>query len=348
MIRDLPSDLLEMAQWSGPQTIYLFFAGAQTVAFAIGWLVFLRSRNFIALAVVIFNLIFFADQIFIGVRRAVIIEVGFILVGGLWIVKGWVPPRLGMLGVGMILVIFINVVGDYRAATNAFQAYTQEISYTRAIESIMEVDAFGAFNRYLETSDFFLADLYNAALIISGTDSTGKFTLLSNYWNRITEFVPAQIFGSEFKNSLMIDVPNPMEEVYGVVQFPGSTVTGFADSFQAFWFFGAFVFFGFAYLMRNLHDRALDQQFVPAFLYLLLMKDALHAITHNTAWFVSSWMILAMFSFPVLYFARTKESGEQRMKLIGRNRVTERVAPSSSGASIPRVRHQEKSLSRNI
>jgi len=298
----LPDHLLEMGAWSGPQTIYIFFARMQMLAFALCWLLFLRYRSTLALGIAAFNLLFFLDRIFIGGRRATILEVGFILLAGLWLCRGWAPPRIALIAGAGALVILFNAIGEYRFATRARQALTDPISIAEAWENIKGIDWLAAANP--EDRDPRQLELYNATLVIAATQERRDFEWIGNYWDSLVfRYVPGQLVGFGLKESLMFNTTDPMLEVYGVQKHAGTTRTGFADAFRSFWLFGALVFFGFAWLMRVCWERAITGDLLFQFLYLILMKDALHAITHSTSRFVVFWPYVVIFAGPVFWFA---------------------------------------------
>lgn len=303
-IRDLPADLLEMSQWSGPQTIYIFLARTQILGMALGWLVFLRSRSLLGLGITLFNLSFLLDAIFIGGRRGVIIEVGTIFMIGLFLTRRFVPPRLALLGGVLALTILFTVIGEYRNATSARTVRTDRIALAEAWENIKQIDFLASFKQTTQERDPRIMELYNATLMIGGTQESLELAGLGNYWNALVfQYVPGQIVGFDLKKSLMVSTSNPMAEVYGARAHTGTTITGFADAFRSFWFFGAFVFFGFAWMMRRCWERAMQGELLYQFLYLVLMKDALHAVTHSTLSFVASWPFIVLFSLPVFWFA---------------------------------------------
>jgi hypothetical protein len=303
-IRDLPAELLEARNWSGPQTIYITLAGTQTLAMALAWLVFLRSRSLWALGIALFNLSFFMNVILLGGKRGVMVEVGFVFLAGLWLTRRWAPPRLALLAGAAAAAILFTVIGEFRAATNARSIYTDRIGFAAAWENIKAIDFLASFQGQLEERDPRQMELFNAVHVIGATQQRADFQGPANYWdNLVFSYVPGQIVGFDVKHSLMFSNANPIFEVYGIRGHGGTTHTGFADAFRSFWFFGAFVFFGFAWLMRLCWERALQGELLFQFLYLILMKDALHAITHSTSWFVAKWPFIAIFAFPVFWFA---------------------------------------------
>jgi hypothetical protein len=99
------------------------------------------------------------------------------------------------------------------------------------------------------------------------------------------------------------------QKEFGHVAPKGSTETGIADAFRSFWYFGALKFFVIAYVLARIYKGALAGNFVMQLLYMLMIVNGLHAITHNTNWFVSPWFQIAMFMIPALLFARSGQRG---------------------------------------
>jgi hypothetical protein len=80
------------------------------------------------------------------------------------------------------------------------------------------------------------------------------------------------------------------------------------DSFAAFWFFGAGVFFAISRIMAGVYLAALRLHRVAQILYIVAIADSLHAITHESWWFFTPWIQYLMFLLPVLAWARVKRA----------------------------------------
>lgn len=322
MIRSVSEELLQMSQWSGPQTIYVFLAGTQDLALALAWLLFLRTGRRFALAVVVFNLAFHVDAILLYARRGTAIEVGLIILVGLWLARRWFPSRVLLLAGALAAAFLVNVITEYRMLASAQVRDGAGNPLIVAWQTIKQIDPIESLQG-LQQYNPRMMELYNAVHVIGATHESLDFEGPATYWDRmIFQYVPGQIIGFALKQSLMFSTSDPMLDVYGLQKHVGTTTTGFADAFRAFWFLGAIVFFGFAWLMRVCWERGMQGQLLFQFLYLVLMKDALHAITHSTSWFVASWPFLIVFSLPLFWFARM---GTSSVPTIGRRPVTSGV-----------------------
>lgn len=58
--------------------------------------------------------------------------------------------------------------------------------------------------------------------------------------------------------------------------------------------------------MRPLYEAALRGHLIAQVLYMVLITDALHAITHNTGWFISALPHVGVFLLGGLWFARKR------------------------------------------
>ena len=61
--------------------------------------------------------------------------------------------------------------------------------------------------------------------------------------------------------------------------------------------------------VRRIYAAALEGHFVAQVFYMLIITDALHAITHHTQWFISPWVHMSIFLMPALYYARDFSRG---------------------------------------
>ena len=84
------------------------------------------------------------------------------------------------------------------------------------------------------------SELENAVYSIAAMDQTAEFDYGIFHWNTLVfNYVPAQILGDEFKQSLTIPLENTdTYSLFGHTPSLGSTVTGMVDAFGSFWYFG--------------------------------------------------------------------------------------------------------------
>ena len=290
----LPPEMVNVSQWSGLPVAYLFFARILTYGFALSVLLYARNRSPWALAIAIYGAMFCLDRILIGGRRQDLVEVLTIILLAFWFQRGWCLPRPVMLAGLVAGALFINSIGDYRAAT-----LTRDGPQWH---SVAEIDFVGNFERLTESGG---AEVRNAVFTVAALGRSMKFDLGIVHWNQLVfSYVPAQIVGRELKEALYLPMARPLYEEYFYTPAMGSTLTGLADAFQSFWYFGCLKFFLIAFVMQKLWLAARGGNLTAQLLYMLMPVYALQAITHTTHYFVSPWVHLGIFLLPALLWAR--------------------------------------------
>lgn len=296
LISRLPEELTEVGQWMGLPVLYLFFATVLTYGMAIALLVFARFKTKMALAIVALGSIFYIDRIFIAGRRGVTLEFVLLLLLAFWFGRRKTIPRALVLGMIFIGMFVINSIGEYRAITHGPQS--------RKWERVVQIEFLDNFTRLLSNGGY---ELLNAMYVIEAADYKKSFDYGIFHWNTLVfNFIPGQIIGSDFKESLMIPVEDIAYTSFGHVPNPGSTYTGITDSFRSFWYFGALKFFLIGFIMSRLYKAAIQGHFMAQLLYMLLIVPAMLSITHHTQWFFSAWVHLGIFVFPLLLVLRNR------------------------------------------
>ncbi|MEO9339252.1 hypothetical protein ABFT80_17690 [Mesorhizobium sp. SB112] len=286
----LPGELTVGVQQSGVSVMYLFFARLLTYGLVISSLCFARRRSLPALAIILFDLIFYFDRIIITGKRAEAIELILILVLPYWFMHRWAVPRIAVIAGLVVGTVAMVSMGDYREIT---RAHPQE-----NWNAIADIDFEGNFKRTLENGG---EEMRNAVLRINQTDRTLKFDYGKFHWNRIVfNYVPAQLVGAELKQSLLFTLPTVGR---GYTPSTGSTETGMADAFQSFWYFGAFKFLLLSWLMVRIWNAAMAGMAAGQIIYILSIVPAMHAISHQTDWVVTIWVHIALFLAPALVYA---------------------------------------------
>lgn len=294
-ISRLPEEVKEISTWSGLPVAYLFFAQVLGYGFAITFLLFARTNSRRALAIAIFAGLFYMDRIFLAGRRGVALEFVFVILLSLWFGRRFALPRPIVMAGLIFGVLALHSTGDYRAATvNEDESKWTQIKNIAFVENL---------NGQLTAGG---SELENAVYSIAATDQTAEFDYGIFHWNTLVfNYVPAQILGDEFKQSLTIPLENTdTYSLFGHTPSLGSTVTGMVDAFGSFWYFGCLKFFIIGFVVRRIYAAALEGHFVAQIFYMLIITDALHSITHHTQWFVSPWVHMSIFLMPALYYAR--------------------------------------------
>lgn len=283
-------------QWTGTIVAYNFFAQALAYGAGIAAIVYARSGSRMAMGIVAADLLIIADRIFVSARRGETMLLVSIILLAIYFRRGFTVPRIVAVASVFIGTLFLYSTGDYRNLRT-----TEQLGMWEAVAAI----------QYLENMKQVFADggpeLLNTLYMIDSVDKSFLFDFGAFHWNTLVfNYVPAQLFGAEFKESLML-----LTETMGI-DFPehevmiGTTFTGMADAFRSFWYFGAVKFFVIAYVIQRMFISADLGHRVMQILYMLMLTNALHTVTHHTSWFISPWVHIAAFLLPALLFARVR------------------------------------------
>jgi len=221
--------------------------------------------------------------------------------------KGLKPPRWIIPCVIIGALLAIPATGTYRG-----------LHAERDWEAIKQMDLIANFKRFV--TDESILELRNAAILIEATQRSGDYGYGADYWNHlIFRYVPAQILGPSFKESLMIRRSGEGQAIQfatmDYVNPEGSTVTGMGDSFQQFGYWGCLFFVALAMLFRSLWQAALRPDALFAqLLYMQSCTSAMRAITHWTLDFLPGFLYSVIFLGAAMWYAssRTPEIGARR------------------------------------
>lgn len=293
-ISRLPEEMTDATQWTGLPVAYFFFARMLSYGFAIAVLLYARTSSKIALIIAVFGALFYVDRIVFGGRRADAAEFTLILLLGLWFSRHRAIPRPAMLGILVVGILLINSIRDYRdVAADGL-----------ALDEVFRIEFVGNFEEIYNEGGY---ELLNAVYFIEATQRSLTFDLGTFHWNNLVfNYVPAQIFGKDTKDSLIFDLGNVMYEELSYAPHTGTTMTGLADSFGSFWYFGCLEFLAISIIMSKLYLAARAGNITVQLLYMLLITPALHTITHHTSAFLTPWPHMMVFLIPVLWIARTR------------------------------------------
>jgi hypothetical protein len=250
----------------------------------------------VALLVALYGALFALDRIINAGRRQDLIEFLTIIMMAFWFQRNLCVPRPAML-VGLVAgALFVNSIGDYRAAAGGADGPSWD--------TVSNIDFVGNFEHLSEKGG---AEIRNAVFSIAAVKRSMKFDLGLYHWNSLVfAYVPAQVVGQSLKQSLYLPLPDPAFEEYFYTPPIGSTWTGLSDAFQSFWYFGTLKFFLIAFVMQKLWLAAQSGNMTAQLLYMLMPVYALEAITHTTQYFVGPWVHMAVFLLPGLMLARRR------------------------------------------
>lgn len=302
--------------WTGVITIYGFFSWMVTIGLVLGLVCFYARPNWLGGAIILFDLSLYMERIMFWGRRQLTVELVLIFLLSLYFFRGKVVPRVAM-GIFILVAAFgLHSAGDYRGAVMGKKQ--------GVVSSIVEID----FRKNLEELISKGGEEFtNLVYIIEAVDRRMEFDFGLSHWNGfVRAYVPAQLLGGDFKDSLIVDSEDAAYLVFGYISNAGgSTRTGMADSFASAWYFGAANFVIISYVMAKLFRSAMAGDTVTQIILMLTSATTLQAITHSTDQFFMVWPKVAVFLIPVLYYARVRE---------GRYRVTRKGLMNGRGSLV--------------
>src|SRR5690606_27260570 len=170
----------------------------------------------------------------------------------------------------------------------------------------LEIDLVEKWDRLLQEGG---SEMVNVVAGIDYIEGRGNYNYGVENWNNLVfVFVPAQLFGSDFKDSLYIDMPAFHDRGYQVAV--GSTLTGMLDVFAAFWYIGALKFLILAFVMGRIYSAAMRGNTAMQVAYMLSAVPSILMITHYTNELVIAWIHMAAFLVPTMAFAMTSRPAQ--------------------------------------
>jgi uncharacterized membrane protein len=178
-------------------------------------------------------------------------------------------------------MIAIPATGAYRGLVEKGEVSLSKVQQIKPIRNFIEF--------FTKES---ILELRNAAALIRSTKIHKEFGWGRGYWNQIVfRFVPAQIFGKEFKDSLMLGSTTERVAVAHLdTSFEtsvGSTLTGIGDSYEQFGWFGCLFFAALGALFKSIWTAAMQPKtlFAQVF-YIMICSSAMRSVTHQTVDFL--------------------------------------------------------------
>lgn len=285
--------------WTGPATIYVFFAQVIYLAFSIFLFRLLKQPsliNFWGTFITIIPII----QTVLGGRRQP--TVTFLVIVGVifWIVRRLAPPRWLVAILLVSGIYLIPVIGNLRGGfwTLLFnQDWTTLTSASQdALDSVLEGE---------------VLELRNAAVAMDVTQYTGQYQWGVGFWNNLVfQYVPRQILGEGFKNSLMLNAGAEItnaSQLLGYEWSLGSTITGIGDSYVQFGYFGSLSFALIGYLFKTLWVASIERKSVVSLLLMIgLISPAMIGVTHGIGRFLQEFVFQVAVVSIVAYYTRSE------------------------------------------
>jgi hypothetical protein len=294
----LPRDYMDNlgAQWSGPITIYMFFVGAQKYGMVVSLLLFWRTRSFLAFALVVLSSYSSGLAILLNARRGPTLDLFFAFALSIFFVKRWAIPTWLML-----VILAVGAAGNAAIEDLRRDVRLDDQRTGNVFDRWSAADPFGSLVDSFEQDGH---EVKNGVVIIWSAQQTGSFDYGLSHWNGfVFGYFPGQIFGFENKKALMFDLGDAAKAELQYASVLGTTPTGMADCFKSFGYLGFIKFVLIGYVMGRWFFRGINGNLFGQIAYTSLMGSALHTISHGTHWFANMWLHMALFLYPLLYWA---------------------------------------------
>jgi hypothetical protein len=293
--RKFSTEQFENQQASGLITIYVFLQQLLFLGSGLCLVLGLQKPRSIIMYVGILGIMYgFYIGIFQG-KRSIALYTAFVLGVPLYLKYNFKPSRVIVVCSLLIAFFIIPSMDEYRRILKAANN-TSEL-----VQGISSID-FGK-NVHNSFANAESIELANAGHMINRTYQTGEYKIGLDYWNQlIFRFVPAQLVGKQFKNSLMLyDSPFASGKristtTYNSEYIVGSTFTGIGDSFLQFDYFGCLFFFLIGMFMKKMWFtiQSTKNNFVQV-LYSILLIESVVSLTHGTVWFLPGFISALIF-----------------------------------------------------
>lgn len=288
----LPYEYRTEGLHTGISVAYLFLGKLLYYGFTIAVLCLARRVTPAALAIVLFDSVFYLDRIVISGRRSDAVQFAVAIAVALWFQRRWAVPRtLALVGLAVGALLLAST-GDYRQRTMSRDG--------PAWNRLADIAVLDNFQKGLADGG---QEMRNAILLMERVSRAGNHDLAAYHWNTLVfNYVPAQIVGTRIKRSLLIDLPESRERDYSAPT--GTTETGMADAYASFGYAGPVKFLLIGLLMGALYRGAMAGRTEHQVFYALLVVPAMLTITHHTHWLLSEAVQAVLFVGPFLLFAR--------------------------------------------
>ncbi len=284
-------------QWTGPATIFAFFAQVIYLGFAILLIQLLNKPSIINITGTIIAGLPIVQTVLAGRRQP---TMTFLIIIGLcfWYNFKLAPPRWLVLIAIVAGAYIIPLVGQLRG--NFWNLIFQQDWETLKTSAELSYET-------LQKGG--ILELRNAALVIDAATVSGKYEYGAGYWNAfVFQYFPGQIFGYDVKQSLQFDLQRAENlSLYGYAFPLGTTWTGIGDSYLQFGYFGALLFALIGNFFKTLWIASFQQKSLLATLLMMsLISPAMLGLTHGTERFLQEFIFQIILINLVGYYCGIK------------------------------------------
>jgi hypothetical protein len=308
LISRTPITVASNGNWTGPGTIYVFFAQVINIAFAIFMLQALKKPKPINIACAIISGMPIFQSVLLGRRQP---TMTFLIIIGLslWMLYKMIPPRW-IIVVSLISMAFL--IPLFGALRDTFWT----LLFSGQVEKVLELGQ-KAFDELLKGDSL---EYRNSALLMDVVEKTSLYGFGAGFWDSIIfQYVPGQLVGFELKKALQFNLMdtyiNYLANFYGYTMPIGSTITGIGDTFIEFGYLGCLTFAVIGYLLKHIWISALYQNSLfSQILYMGLASPIMVCLTHGVGRFLQESIFQLIFLSLVVYYAKARYSW-QSLKL---------------------------------
>lgn len=215
--------------------------------------------------------------------------------------RRWTPPRLAVIACTLAGGVWVMVAPQFRD----YMPIGSERSGLREVDVVESVQSVFAGER--DRGGYTLG-----VTMIAAYDDAQVFYYGRNLYNAVVAmFVPKLLVGEDFKSRLMFDLPDRLDvaaDLTGEMFNPNSSITGVADAFREFSYFGSLLFFVIGATYRWLWERALAWNNLAGQLYYAVLAVlALKTVSSEVFYFLPGLIWAWMFLGPLFWYARQRE-----------------------------------------
>lgn len=289
--------------WTGSATIVYFLGQTSYTGLIIVLQRYLRRPNTATLIFMITTFLPILTRIILGGRRSP--TAGILLIVGISLLfeKGIKPNRAIVISAVILLPALIPLLGELRFG------FWQDLVAGQITPEIL----IQSFNHLLDGK---VLELRNAAFIVEVTEQSGNHGFGIGYWNAfVHQYVPGQIVGSDFKQSLKLNI-SVFDYVsagakYGIYYhvYNGSTTTGVGDAFLEFSYFGCLVFAIVSLFLKTIWVSSMHfRNSFNRIVYISIMCFSHWIVTHGTYTFFATNLVFNVLCLGTVYqYAKLKK-----------------------------------------
>jgi hypothetical protein len=328
----------EKGGMTGIATIFLTLAFVGRYGAILAAIVFMRAKDWLLLVLVLPQLWTYYQLFLIG-RRSPTGEIMVVICMLLFFYRQWaIPFWLMLLGVFGMAVFCFNI-GTIRATVE--QPLSERIEAIRAGNPLNSLTLWGV------ARDRQFVEVFNAAKFMEAKAQWGHYTYGLHFWNQLVfGYVPAQIVGREFKESLRFSLADDAQPAV-FEKSVGTCETGIGEAFMAYGYFGCGLFFGLGAFMRCAWEGAVRNSVLRQFVLMLCTLQAVMTFSTQLWTFVNLLASITLFAGPLLWWSRVPRGAPvARDGLAGlrerRLKWRKRESPRSAGPKPAVAEHLEQ------